>query len=102
MKILVAYFSAEYGATAKVARELAAEKGADLFEICPEKPYTRADLHWPKPLARCNREHRAGNDVPVAGAVALVFISMALTFIAGLIPSGIAARKDPVIALRTE
>ena len=69
MKALVAYFSAEYGATAKVARELAAEKGADLFEICPEKPYTRADLHWPNPLARCNREHRAGKDVPVAGTV---------------------------------
>ena len=40
--------------------------------------------------------------LPVAGGVALVVISMALTFLAGLIPSGIAARKDPVEALRTE
>ena len=40
--------------------------------------------------------------LPVAGGAALVAISMALTFIAGLIPSGIAARKDPVEALRTE
>ena len=40
--------------------------------------------------------------LPVGGAVALVCISMLLTYIAGLIPSGLAARKDPVIALRTE
>ena len=40
--------------------------------------------------------------LPVAGGAALVVISMLLTFIAGLIPSGIAARKDPVEALRTE
>ena len=40
--------------------------------------------------------------LPWKGAVGLVFISMALTFIAGLIPSGLAARKDPVEALRTE
>ena len=40
--------------------------------------------------------------LPAAGAVILVLISMLLTFIAGLIPSGIAARKDPVEALRTE
>ena len=40
--------------------------------------------------------------LPVQGGVALVLISMILTFIAGLIPSGFAARRDPVEALRTE
>ena len=40
--------------------------------------------------------------LPPEAAVILVAISMLLTFIAGLIPSGIAARKDPVEALRTE
>lgn len=38
---------------------------------------------------------------PVAG-VALVVISMLLTLIAGLFPASVAAKKDPVIALRTE
>lgn len=40
--------------------------------------------------------------IPIAAAVILVVISMLLTFIAGLIPSRIAAKKDPVVALRTE
>ncbi len=40
--------------------------------------------------------------LPVAGAVILVAISMFLTFIAGLIPSRVASKKDPVEALRTE
>ena len=40
--------------------------------------------------------------LPWLGAVILVAISMALTVIAGLIPSKMAAKKDPVVALRTE
>lgn len=40
--------------------------------------------------------------LPVAGAVILVIISMLLTTIAGLIPAKMAAKKDPVVALRTE
>lgn len=40
--------------------------------------------------------------LPVAGAVILVVISMLLTTIAGLIPAKMAAKKDPVVALRTE
>lgn len=51
-------------------------------------------------------QHLAGianvSKLPLDGALILVGISMALTLIAGLIPSKIASRKDPVVALRTE
>lgn len=40
--------------------------------------------------------------LPVAGGVILVIISMLLTLIAGFIPAKMAAKKDPVVALRTE
>ena len=40
--------------------------------------------------------------LPIAGGIILVLISMLLTFVAGLIPSGIAAKKDPVESLRSE
>ena len=40
--------------------------------------------------------------LPVVGGIALIVISMLLTWIAGLLPSKIAAKKDPVVALRSE
>ncbi|MCL1858176.1 MAG: ABC transporter ATP-binding protein/permease [Oscillospiraceae bacterium] len=40
--------------------------------------------------------------LPLVGGVVLIAISMVLTLIAGFIPSKIAAKKDPVVALRTE
>ena len=40
--------------------------------------------------------------IPYAAAIILVAISIVLTLIAGLIPSRLAAKKDPVEALRTE
>ena len=43
-----------------------------------------------------------GAQLPVLGAIVLILISMGLTAIAGLIPSRIAAKKDPVVALRSE
>ena len=40
--------------------------------------------------------------LPLNGAIILVIISVVLTLIAGLIPSRMASKKDPVIALRTD
>ena len=40
--------------------------------------------------------------LPVSGAIILIIISMLLTLIAGLVPARFAAKKDPVVALRTE
>ena len=44
-KVLVAYFSAS-GVTKRVAENLAKSIGADLYEIAPKTPYTKADLDW--------------------------------------------------------
>ena len=41
-------------------------------------------------------------NLPLVGAIGLILISSILTIIAGIIPSRIAAKKDPVIALRSE
>ena len=49
----------------------------------------------------CIRD-RLGAKMPWQAGAALVAISMLLTFLAGLIPSSLAAKKDPVVALRTE
>ena len=54
--------------------------------------------HIIMPLAR---KHNV-SILPVGGAVGLVIISVVLTVIAGLIPSKMASKKDPVEALRTE
>ena len=54
-KKLVAYFSAS-GTTAKVAKTLAEAVGADLYEIKPAVPYTKADLNWMDKKARSTVE----------------------------------------------
>ena len=55
MKALVAYFSAS-GVTAKVAKELAEVLGAELYDICPKIPYSRADLDWTNKQSRSSVE----------------------------------------------
>ena len=65
-KALVAYFSAS-GVTAKVARNLATGIGADLYEIAPETPYTRADLNWMDKKSRSTVEMNDRNARPAIG-----------------------------------
>ena len=54
-KILVAYFSAS-GTTAKVAETLAKAANADIYEIKPAVPYSRADLDWMNKKSRSSIE----------------------------------------------
>ena len=54
-KALVAYFSAE-GTTKRLAERLAGSIKADLFEIQPQIPYTRADLDWQNSKSRSSVE----------------------------------------------
>ena len=54
-KALVAYFSAS-GVTAKLAEQLASAIGADLHQIQPETPYTKADLNWMDQQSRSSVE----------------------------------------------
>ena len=66
---LVAYFSAS-GTTERVAKELAAAAGADLFEIVPVERYTSADLNWNDKRSRSSVEMNDESSRPaIAGEV---------------------------------
>ena len=74
MNALVAYFSAS-GTTARAAKALASAAAADLYEIRPAVPYTRADLNWMDKRSRSSvemndRQSRpalADTDAPIDG-----------------------------------
>lgn len=74
MNALVAYFSAS-GTTAKAAKALTKAAGAELYEIKPAVPYTRADLNWIDRGSRSSVEMNdknsrpalADTDAPIAG-----------------------------------
>ena len=40
--------------------------------------------------------------LPLAGGIVLMLVSIVFTLVAGMFPSKLAAKKDPVEALRTE
>lgn len=65
-KVLVAYFSGS-GNTERVAKDIADELGADIFEITPTEPYTSDDLNWTVSGSRVSREHddESLRDVPL-------------------------------------
>ena len=62
-KKLVAYFSAS-GTTANVAKNLAKAAGADLYEIKPAVPYSKADLNWMDKQSRSSVEMRDKSSRP--------------------------------------
>ena len=62
-KVLVAYFSAS-GVTASLAKKLAQEIKADLFEIEPEAPYSEADLDWRNQKSRSSLEMKDPSSRP--------------------------------------
>lgn len=62
-KKLVAYFSAS-GTTKKAAEHLAKAASADLFEIKPAVPYSRADLDWTNKKSRSSIEMQNSDSRP--------------------------------------
>lgn len=54
-KKLVAYFSAS-GTTRKIAEIIAQVADADLYEIMPKQPYSKADLNWMDKKSRSSVE----------------------------------------------
>lgn len=55
-KILVVYYSAQ-NHTEDVAKKIANNLNADIFEIVPEEEYTSDDLNWTNSNSRVSREH---------------------------------------------
>lgn len=55
-KTIVVYYSAT-GSTERVAKEIASNLNADIFEIEPKEVYTSDDLNWNNSNSRVSREH---------------------------------------------
>ena len=73
-KKLVAYFSAS-GTTRKIAEMIAKVSEADLYEITPKQPYSKADLNWMDKKSRSSvemndkkiRPELADNTIDISG-----------------------------------
>ena len=91
-KTLVVYYSAS-GNTARVAKDIAAAAGADLFEIVPTQVYTSDDLNWTNVNSRVSREHddESLRNVPLTSTTVADWSSYDTVFIGYPIWWGIAA-----------
>ena len=70
-KKLVAYFSAS-GTTRKIAEMIAQAAEADLYEITPKQPYSKADLNWMDKKSRSSvemsdKKFRPDTDAQIGG-----------------------------------
>lgn len=63
MKTLVAFFSTS-GITKAVAQTLAEAAKADIYEIIPENPYSKADLDWTDEQSRTSLEMKDKSSRP--------------------------------------
>ncbi len=67
-KVLTVFFSAE-GTTAEVAAKINEAAGGEMFEVKPAVPYSKADINWKNPLARCNKEKIGKKDIEIVDRV---------------------------------
>ena len=81
-KTLVAYFSGS-GNTERVAQDIAADLGADIFAIEPAQPYTEADLNFRDSSSRVIAEYNDESlrDIPLAQVTPDDFASYDTVFI---------------------
>lgn len=95
---LVTYFSAS-GVTANAAKILAQAAGADLYEIKPEVPYTRADLNWMEKKSRSTVEMNDPSSRPAINGKVEHMDQYQNIFI-GFLYGGIVNRASLILSLK--
>lgn len=93
---LVAYFSAS-GITAKVAEDLADAIGADIFEIRPEVPYTKADLNWMDKKSRSTIEMSDSTSRPAIAAKRDIIWTSMTPFLSASLSGGTLLRPSSIL-----
>ena len=96
---LVTYFSAS-GVTANAAKILAQAAGADLYEIKPEVPYTRADLNWMEKKSRSTVEMNDPSSRPAINGKVEHMDQYQNIFIGCSLYGGIVNRASLILSLK--